>query len=71
MISRAGSLQKRPPAERTQKGHLFPLLSSSIASKPPDHQFGGRPDSQAASRKHFPFKTPLRALVTHGGPWAH
>lgn len=70
MLSRAGSLQMRPAAKRTQKGHLFPLLISSIASEPPNHQLGDRPDSQVASRRCFPCETPLRVLVTHGRLWA-
>lgn len=46
-------------------GRLFPLPSSSIALKPPDHQFSSRPDSWAAQRSRFPYKTLLRALVIH------
>lgn len=65
VISRTGSLRKRLKAERTQRGRLFPLPSSSIALKPPDHQFISRPDSWAAQRSCFPCKTPLRALVIH------
>lgn len=70
MISRARSLWKRPPVKRMQKGHLFPLPSSSVASKHPNHQLSGRSDSQKASRRHFPCETSLRTLMTHGGLWA-
>lgn len=65
VISRTGSLRKRLQAERTQKGRLFPLPSSSIALKPPNHQFSSRLDSWAAQRRRYPRGIPLKALVIH------